>query len=71
VIYCKFWELDEDHDFLIASEVFQSLLTQKDLQYYDNYSLNPLIIERILEGFGRRLKSGVKNKLNYEDFICN
>eukprot|EP01080_Neovahlkampfia_damariscottae_P002123 gene2123-1989_t len=60
VIYCKFWELDEDKDSLISAE---------DLQYYDNYSLNPLIVERVIEGYGRKPKSEVENKLNYEDFI--
>lgn len=29
VIYCKFWELDSDHDFLITEEDFSRFLTMK------------------------------------------
>mmetsp|Transcript_16578 Transcript_16578/g.42962 ORF Transcript_16578/g.42962 Transcript_16578/m.42962 type:complete len:733 (-) Transcript_16578:167-2365(-) len=40
VIYCRFWELDDDHDMQ---------LSQEDLARYDNYSLSSRIIERVYE----------------------
>jgi len=41
VIYCKFWELDSDHDFLLSRE---------DMLRYDNGALSPLIIDRVMNG---------------------
>ena len=38
VVYCKFWELDSDHDFLIDN---------KDLLRYGNHALTYRIVERI------------------------
>jgi hypothetical protein len=38
VIYCKFWELDSDHDFLIDKE---------DLLRYGNHALTYRIVDRI------------------------
>jgi len=38
VIYCKFWELDSDHDFLIDKD---------DLLRYGNHALTYRIVERI------------------------
>lgn len=38
VIYCKFWELDSDHDFLIDKE---------DLLRYGNHALTYRIVERM------------------------
>ncbi|ORX54737.1 hypothetical protein BCR36DRAFT_10818 [Piromyces finnis] len=53
VIYCKFWELDSDHDLLInCYSLFQ----------YDHYSLNTLIIERIIKGYGKKT---LLNELNF------
>jgi len=53
VIYCKFWELDSDHDLLInCYSLFQ----------YDRYSLNTLIIERIIKGYGKKT---LLNELNF------
>ena len=39
-IYCKFWELDSDHDLLLRRE---------DLMRYENYSLSSRIVDRIFE----------------------
>lgn len=60
VLYCKFWELDTDRDM--------------HLNYYDmcNYGqgmLTPLVIRRVVDGYGRALSSGVKDILDYEDFV--
>jgi len=60
VIYCKFWELDTDHDFLIDKD---------DLLKYANYSLTYRIVERVFSGAGRPLTSGVTGKMGYEDFL--
>ncbi|KAJ3101283.1 Serine/threonine-protein phosphatase 2A regulatory subunit B'' subunit beta [Phlyctochytrium planicorne] len=60
VIYCKFWELDSDHDMLIQGE---------DLNRYDRNALTSLIIKRILSGSARKLSSGDEGKLSYKDFI--
>ena len=60
VLYCKFWELDGDHDFYIS---------QEDLAKYGNYSLTSEIVDRIFHGKGRKLTSDVQGKMNYEDFV--
>lgn len=58
VLYCKFWDLDEDHDFI---------LSKNELMLYDPDGLNPYVIERVYQGFGKKLK--IPNKFTYEDFI--
>eukprot|EP01004_Peranema_trichophorum_P007952 NODE_671_length_2481_cov_77.005513_g576_i0.p1 GENE.NODE_671_length_2481_cov_77.005513_g576_i0~~NODE_671_length_2481_cov_77.005513_g576_i0.p1 ORF type:complete len:687 (-),score=144.26 NODE_671_length_2481_cov_77.005513_g576_i0:312-2372(-) len=60
VLYCKFWELDGDHDFLISKE---------DLMKYNNYSLTETIVNTIFRGVPRKLTSGLHDRMNYEDFI--
>ena len=47
VIYCKFWELDSDHNFL---------LSQEDLLRYGNHALTYRIVDRI---FSQARASGV------------
>ncbi len=54
VLYCKFWDLDSNHDFL---------LDRDDLLKYDNHSWNPKGIDRVLSLYGR---GGV---LDYEGFV--
>ena len=60
VIYCKFWELDTDHDFLIDKE---------DLLRYGNHALTYRAVDRVFAQAPRRFVSGVKNKMGYEDFV--
>jgi serine/threonine-protein phosphatase 2A regulatory subunit B'' len=60
VLYCKFWELDTDHDFLLDRE---------DLVKLGNYSLTYRVVDRIFEGACRSVTSGVADKLGYLDFI--
>lgn len=60
VIYCKFWDLDTDHDFLLSRD---------DLLRYGNHSLTYRIADRIFSGAARPLSSGIKNKMGYEDFV--
>ncbi|KAI8838636.1 hypothetical protein BC829DRAFT_404358 [Chytridium lagenaria] len=61
VIYCKFWELDADHDMFIEGE---------DLYRYDRGALTTLAVKRILSGVAMKLTSGSNsNRLSYKDFI--
>eukprot|EP01063_Lacrimia_lanifica_P040212 TRINITY_DN9049_c0_g1_i1.p2 TRINITY_DN9049_c0_g1~~TRINITY_DN9049_c0_g1_i1.p2 ORF type:complete len:671 (+),score=255.74 TRINITY_DN9049_c0_g1_i1:87-2099(+) len=60
VLYCKFWELDQDHDFFISKD---------ELAKYGNYSLTPGIVDRVFSGKGRPLRSDVPGKMSYEDFV--
>ncbi|WOL16744.1 hypothetical protein Cni_G25532 [Canna indica] len=60
VIYCKFWELDTDHDFFIDKE---------NLIKYGNHSLTYRIVERIFSQVPRKFKSKADNKMSYEDFV--
>ncbi|BDA42548.1 probable serine/threonine protein phosphatase 2A regulator [Coccomyxa sp. Obi] len=60
VIYCKFWELDADHDFLICKE---------DLLRYGNHSLTYRIVDRIFSQAARPFASKTEGKMGYEDFV--
>ncbi|XP_044492561.1 serine/threonine protein phosphatase 2A regulatory subunit B''alpha-like [Mangifera indica] len=60
VIYCKFWELDTDRDFLIEKE---------NLVRYGNHALTYRIVDRIFSQVPRKFSSGVEGKMNYEDFV--
>ncbi|XP_076955327.1 serine/threonine protein phosphatase 2A regulatory subunit B''beta-like [Bidens hawaiensis] len=60
VIYCKFWELDTDHDFLIDKE---------NLIRYGNHSLTYRIVDRIFSQVPRKFTSEVEGKMGYEDFV--
>jgi len=60
VIYCKFWELDTDHDFLLSRD---------DLLRYANHSLTYRIVDRIFQGAPRGLSTKDPDKMGYEDFI--
>lgn len=43
VIYCKFWELDQDHDLI---------LDEKDLAGYAGGAISTRIIRRVMQGYG-------------------
>ncbi|RKP16393.1 hypothetical protein ROZALSC1DRAFT_31659, partial [Rozella allomycis CSF55] len=58
VIYCKFWELDSDHDLKINREA---------LLKYDNYALSSKIAERIVAGYG--LGKSKNEVMEYSDFV--
>ncbi|KAG0477748.1 hypothetical protein HPP92_012467 [Vanilla planifolia] len=60
VIYCKFWELDTDHDFLIDKE---------NLIRYGNHALTYRIVDRIFAQVPRKFTSKVEGKMSYEDFV--
>ncbi|KAL9247993.1 hypothetical protein vseg_021360 [Gypsophila vaccaria] len=60
VIYCKFWELDTDHDFLIDKE---------NLIRYGNHALTYRIVDRIFSQVPRKFTGTVEGKMGYEDFV--
>ncbi|KAG7487385.1 hypothetical protein MATL_G00022700 [Megalops atlanticus] len=61
VIYCKFWELDTDHDLFID---------QKDLARYKDHASSDRIIERLFSGAVMRGGSLQKEgKMSYADFV--
>jgi serine/threonine-protein phosphatase 2A regulatory subunit B'' len=66
VIYCKFWELDKDHDLLID---------KTDLRGHADHALSGRIIERIFSGTvlrGWDMTSTVRapsDKMTYSDFV--
>lgn len=62
MLYCKFWELDADHDFLITKEEFSR---------YSGHALSKKAVDRIFDEIPRKFKSKIPNKMSYDDFICN
>lgn len=60
VLYCKFWELDSDHDFIISKE---------ELKEYGGYRILPIIFDRIFSGFTRTLMSQTPNTMTFQDFV--
>mmetsp|Transcript_28275 Transcript_28275/g.69942 ORF Transcript_28275/g.69942 Transcript_28275/m.69942 type:complete len:561 (+) Transcript_28275:58-1740(+) len=60
VCYCKFWELDQDHDFLLDKE---------DLVKLGNYALTYRIVDRIFAGACRPISCSEPDKIGYLDFI--
>nr|XP_033813735.1 serine/threonine-protein phosphatase 2A regulatory subunit B'' subunit alpha isoform X2 [Geotrypetes seraphini] len=61
VIYCKFWELDTDHDLYID---------QKDLARYNDHASSNRIIERIFSGAVTRGNTVQKEgQMSYADFV--
>ncbi|CAD5311668.1 unnamed protein product [Arabidopsis thaliana] len=60
VIYCKFWELDGDHDCFIDKD---------NLIKYGNNALTYRIVDRIFSQIPRKFTSKVEGKMSYEDFV--
>lgn len=60
VIYCKFWELDTDHDFFLDRE---------DLVRYGCHSLTYQIVDRIFDQAPYKFFSKVPGKMSYQDFV--
>ncbi|XP_028846276.1 serine/threonine-protein phosphatase 2A regulatory subunit B'' subunit beta isoform X3 [Denticeps clupeoides] len=61
VIYCKFWELDTDHDLFID---------QRDLARHNDHAISLRMIERIFSGtVTRDRKVKKQGRLSYEDFV--
>jgi len=60
VIYCTFWELDSDHDFLLDKD---------DLLKYDGHALSRRTVDRIFSASPNKFTSAVPGKMGYEDFL--
>ncbi|XP_006017100.1 serine/threonine-protein phosphatase 2A regulatory subunit B'' subunit beta isoform X1 [Alligator sinensis] len=61
VIYCKFWELDTDHDLYID---------RKDLAQHNDHAISNRMIERIFSGaVTRGRKTQKEGKISYADFV--
>jgi len=60
VIYCKYWELDTDHDFMIDKDA---------LLRYSNHALTYRIVDRIFDQAPRPFKCPEPGKMGYEDFV--
>ncbi|KAF7215411.1 transcript variant X2 [Nothobranchius furzeri] len=61
VIYCKFWELDTNHDLYID---------QKDLARHSDQAISQKMIERIFSGTVTRERRAFKEgRLSYADFV--
>lgn len=60
VIYCKFWELDTDHDFL---------LEKHDLLRYGSHCLTYQIVERIFDIRISMKEGPEEGRMDYRDFV--
>ncbi|CAH0558005.1 unnamed protein product [Brassicogethes aeneus] len=61
VIYCKFWELDRDHDLFIDKQ---------DLTRHNDHALSSRIIDRIFSGcVTRGSKRQHEEKMSYTEFV--
>ncbi|KAK2904866.1 hypothetical protein Q8A67_006665 [Cirrhinus molitorella] len=61
VIYCKFWELDTDHDLYID---------ERDLMRHNDQAISHRMIERLFSGaVTRDRKVHKEGKLSYADFV--
>eukprot|EP00172_Hildenbrandia_rubra_P000712 Plantae.Rhodophyta-Hildenbrandia_rubra.ctg13905.p1 GENE.Plantae.Rhodophyta-Hildenbrandia_rubra.ctg13905~~Plantae.Rhodophyta-Hildenbrandia_rubra.ctg13905.p1 ORF type:complete len:789 (-),score=178.43 Plantae.Rhodophyta-Hildenbrandia_rubra.ctg13905:537-2903(-) len=62
VLYCRFWELDTDHDLMIDRD---------DLMRYSTHALSYRIVDRVFGGFGRPLdcRQMEEGKMTYTDFV--
>ncbi|KAK7499315.1 hypothetical protein BaRGS_00009575 [Batillaria attramentaria] len=60
VIYCKFWELDKDHDLYID---------RADLARHNDHALNSRIIDRIFSGAVTRGKDFQEGRMSYKEFV--
>jgi len=60
VLFCRFWEIDTDHDMHVDSE---------DLLSYGGHALSCRIVERILAGVARPVADPANSIMSYTDFV--
>ncbi|ESO88694.1 hypothetical protein LOTGIDRAFT_125808 [Lottia gigantea] len=60
VIYCKFWELDRDHDLFID---------KRDLFRHNDHALSMRVIDRIFSGAVTRGSTFEQGKMSYTEFV--
>jgi serine/threonine-protein phosphatase 2A regulatory subunit B'' len=74
VVYCKFWELDTDHDMIISRE---------DMRQHSNGAITDAIIDRVFSGAVMRTPPELRTTkgkgpcrdqptetIGFEDFVC-
>lgn len=60
VIYCKFWELDKDHDLYID---------KSDLSRHNDHAISLRMIDRIFSGAVTRGRTQKEQKMSYTEFV--
>jgi len=60
VIYCKFWELDKDHDLYID---------KNDLSRHNDHALNSRLVDRIFSGAVTRGQDFHEGRMSYKEFV--
>ncbi|CAI9740312.1 serine/threonine-protein phosphatase 2A regulatory subunit B subunit beta-like isoform X3 [Octopus vulgaris] len=60
VIYCKFWELDQDHDLYID---------RSDLARHNDHAMSSRIVDRIFSGAVTRGEAQKEGKMSYPEFV--
>jgi len=60
VLFCRFWEIDTDHDMHVDSE---------DLLSYGGHALSCRIVERIFAGVARPIADPANSVMSYTDFV--
>ncbi|WAR28712.1 P2R3B-like protein [Mya arenaria] len=60
VIYCKFWELDKDHDLFID---------KTDLARHNEHAISTRMLDRIFSGAVTRGKTFEEGKMSYPEFV--
>jgi len=60
VIYCKFWELDRDHDLQIS---------KPDLLRHNDFAVSARVIDRVFSGAVYRTNPSTTGFMTYADFI--
>lgn len=60
VIYCKFWELDRDHDLFID---------RHDLARHNDHALSTRIIDRIFSGCVTKTTKANNQRMSYTEFV--
>ncbi|EPY22147.1 protein phosphatase 2 (formerly 2A), regulatory subunit B'' [Strigomonas culicis] len=61
VLYCRFWELDEDRDMMLTKADF--------VHYAPEDVMNTLIMDRVFSGAGRKKHCPHADRIDYEDFV--
>lgn len=61
VLYCRFWELDNDHDYYITKEEFSK---------YDGHALSRKAVDRIFTQIPKSIESKNSQMMSYADFVC-
>ncbi|XP_014671931.1 PREDICTED: serine/threonine-protein phosphatase 2A regulatory subunit B'' subunit beta-like isoform X2 [Priapulus caudatus] len=60
VVYCKFWELDKDHDLFIS---------KYDLRRHNDHALSARIVDRIFSGAVTRGQAQQEGRMSYSEFV--